>query len=152
MMEFLSAIQPWHWLIVGFLFLGLEALGTGGFLLGTALAGVLLAALLWLFPGLSWSWQLVWFGLSSLVFTVAYWKLFRRVNERSDNQQLNNRAVQLVGRVVEVSEPLTHGQGRVQIGDTLWKVKASETIEAGTQVVVVGADGMTLLVERHSQS
>ena len=72
------------------------------------------------------------------------------MNERSDNQQLNNRAAQLVGRVVEVSEPLHHGQGRVQIGDTLWKVKASETIEAGAQVIVVGADGMNLLIERHS--
>ncbi|AMO56464.1 hypothetical protein GZ77_06670 [Endozoicomonas montiporae] len=150
MMDFLSSIQPWHWLIMGFLFLGLEALGTGGFLLGSALSGLLLAALLWLVPDLSWGWQLVWFGAGSLVLTVAYWKLFRRVNEKSDNHQLNNRAAQLVGRVVEVSETLVHGQGRVQVGDTLWKVQASEAIEAGAKVVVVGADGMTLLVERNS--
>lgn len=149
-MEFLSSIQPWHWLIVGFLFLGLEALGTGGFMLGTALAGLLLALVLWLVPELDWAWQLVWFGAASLVFTVAYWKLFRRVNEQSDHSQLNNRAAQLIGRVVEVSEPLPHGQGRVQIGDTLWKVQATESIEAGTQVIVIGADGMTLLIERHS--
>ena len=69
--------------------------------------------------------------------------------KRSDHNQLNNRAAQLIGRIVDVSEPITHGQGRVQIGDTLWKVQTSETIEAGAQVVVVGADGMTLLVERH---
>ena len=67
MMEFLSAIQPWHWLIVGFLFLGLEALGTGGFLLGTALAGLLLAFLLWLLPDLAGAGN--WYGL---VWAVLY--------------------------------------------------------------------------------
>ena len=147
-MDFLTSLQPWHWLIVGFLFLGLEALGSGGFLLGSALGGLLLALVLWLAPGMSWGAQLILFGVSSLVFTVAYWKFFRKVNEQTDRAQLNDRAGQLVGRVVDLQDTLKHGQGRVQIGDTLWKVQASETIEAGSQVVVVGTDGMTLLVER----
>lgn len=150
MMDFLSTLQIWHWLIVAFLLLGMEALGAGGFLLGSALAGLLSALLLWLIPDLIWAWQLVWFAVASLVFTIAYWKFFRRVNEKSDSHQLNNRAAQLIGRVVMVSETLSHGQGRLQIGDTLWKVQASDTIEAGVNIVVVGADGMTLLIERHS--
>ena len=150
MIDFLSTIEPWHWLIIGFLFLGMEALGTGGFMLGSALSALLVALILWLTPALDWSWQLVWFGFASLAFTIGYWKLFRKVNETTDHQQLNNRAAQLIGRVVPVSEPLADGQGRIQIGDTLWKVRANETIEAGARVVVIGADGMTLLVDRHS--
>lgn len=150
MIEFLSSIEPWHWLIMGFLFLGMEALGTGGFMLGSALAALLVALILWLSPTLDWSWQLVCFGVGSLTFTVGYWKLFRKVNEKTDHHQLNNRAAQLIDRVVEVNESLAHGQGRIQIGDTLWKVKANESIEAGTQVIVTDTEGMTLLVKRYS--
>ena len=150
MVEFISSIQPWHWLIVAFLFLGMEALGAGGFMLGSALAALLLAALLWLLPELSWGTQLLYFGGLSLLLTVAYWKLFRTVNEKSDaDPQLNDRAAQLIGRVVEVSETIPHGQGRIQIGDTRWKVQASETIEAGSQITVTGSEGMTLLIERY---
>ena len=147
-MDFLTSLQPWHWLIVTFLCLGLESLGAGGFLLGAALAGLLLASLLWIMPGLAWSWQLVWFAASSLVFTVAYWKLFRKVNDRTDHLQLNNRAAQLIGRVTVVQETLEHGQGRIQIGDTLWKVRADETIETGTTVKVIDVEGMTLIIKK----
>lgn len=152
MTEFLTPVEPWYWLILGFIFLGLEAIGTGGFLLGSALAALLVALILWLAPALNWSWQLVIFGLSSLIFTLAYWKLFRSVNNKTDHQQLNNRAAQLIDRVVDISEPIAHGQGRIQIGDTLWKVKVdkTETIEAGAKVIVIGAQGMTLLIKRYS--
>jgi membrane protein implicated in regulation of membrane protease activity len=145
--DFLQTLQPWHWLIVAFLCLGLEALGAGGFLLGSAVAGFLMAFLLWLLPDLSWAWQLSWFAVFSLMSTVAYWKLFRKVNEKSDHPQLNQRAAQLVGRTVTLEDDLPGGQGKVQVGDTFWKVRASQTLEKGTTVIITGSDGMVLLCE-----
>jgi membrane protein implicated in regulation of membrane protease activity len=38
------------------------------------------------------------------------------------------------------------GQGKIQIGDTLWKVKTEGNIQAGDLIEVCDADGMTLLV------
>ena len=147
-MDFLNTIQPWHWIVLAFLFLGLEALGTGGFLLGSAAAGFLLSLLLWLMPAMSWPWQFAFFGIASLLLTLAYWKFFRSVNERNDHPELNNRAQQLVGRIMVLDEDLVNGQGRVQIGDTFWKARASGTLEKGTSVKVVGSDAMTLLLEK----
>ncbi|KEQ17735.1 NfeD family protein [Endozoicomonas numazuensis] len=149
-MDFLNTLQPWHWLIVAFLCLGLEALGAGGFLLGSAAAAFLLAAVLWLLPETGWAWQLVWFAVGSLIFTVAYWKFFRGVNEKSDYPQLNQRAAQLIGRVVVLENDLPGGQGKIQIGDTLWSVKAVGHLEKGCPVIITGAEGMTLLIDRHS--
>ena len=94
MTDLFSSLQPWHWIVLTCALLGMEALGAGGFLLGSALASALVALILWLMPELGWSGQLLWFAGFSLLFTVAYWKLFRRVNNRSDHQQLNNRAAQ----------------------------------------------------------
>ncbi|MGI9275808.1 MAG: NfeD family protein [Endozoicomonas sp.] len=147
-MDFLNALQPWHWIVLAFLLLGLEALGTGGFLLGSAAAGFLLGLLLWLMPDLGWPWQFAVFGIASLTFTLAYWKFFRRANEHNDHPELNNRAQQLVGRILVLEEDLVNGQGRIQVGDTFWKVRANGSIEKGATVQVVGADAMTLLVER----
>lgn len=142
-------IEPWHWLILTFLCLGLEALGASGFLLGSAAASLLMAALVWLFPELGWALQLTLFGGFSLIFTLAYWKLFRRANNENDHPELNQRGAQLIGRVIQLEEELIQGQGRIQVGDTLWKVRASGTIEKGSTVVVTGCDGMTLLIEQH---
>jgi membrane protein implicated in regulation of membrane protease activity len=65
----------------------------------------------------------------------------------TDQPELNRRAAQLVGRIVSVDEAITHGRGRVRIGDTLWIVEGPDT-PAGAQVRVVAAEGTVLRVER----
>ena len=149
-MDFLTVLQPWHWLVFCFLILGMEALGAGGFLLGAAAAAALQALLFWLMPDMSWMFQLSCFGVGTLVFTIGWWVLFRKPGTNSDEPLLNDRAAQMVGRIVVLDQALPGGHGRVQIGDTKWKVRAGETLEAGTTVVVTGSEGMTLTVERHT--
>ncbi|MRI34222.1 NfeD family protein [Endozoicomonas sp. OPT23] len=146
-MDFLQSLQPWHWLVFCFLMLAMEALGAGGFLLGSAAAALLLALMTWMMPSLDWASQMIWFGVGSLVFTLAYWKLFRRVNEKTDHHELNQRAAQLVGRAVVLEEELLPGLGRVQVGDTLWKVDAEQSYEKGSRVKIVGYEGMILKIE-----
>ena len=144
-MEF--ALQPWHWLVVVFLLLGAETLGAGGFLLGSALAALAVSLWIWLVPTMIWPWQLMIFGVSSLVFSVAYWKLFRKVNDKSDNLKLNNRASQLVGRTVALKKDLPAGQSKLQLGDTLWTVESVTAVAKGRTVEVVGYRGMILSVQ-----
>lgn len=143
-MGLLDSLQPWHWLILSLVLFALEALGASGFLIGAGIASALMALLLWLFPSLDWGVQLMLFGVGTLVMTVAWWKVFRRYNEQTDHPELNNRAVQMVGRVIVLEQPVSNGQGRIQIGDTFWKVRSETDLEAGTTAVVSGYDGMVL--------
>ncbi|GAA4648804.1 NfeD family protein [Kistimonas scapharcae] len=143
-MGLLDSLQPWHWLILSLVLFALEALGASGFLIGAGIASALMALLLWLFPSLDWGVQLMLFGVGTLAMTVAWWKVFRRYNEQTDHPELNNRAVQMVGRVIVLEQPVSNGQGRIQIGDTFWKVRSEADLEAGTTVVVSGYDGMVL--------
>ena len=46
-----------------------------------------------------------------------------------------------------LDQNLPGGHGRVQIGDTKWKVRANQTLEAGVTVKVIGSEGMTLLID-----
>ena len=145
-MGLLDSLQPWHWLILSLVLFALEALGASGFLIGAGIASALMALVLWLVPSLDWGVQLMLFGIGALAMTVAWWKVFRRYNEQTDHPELNNRAVQMVGRVIVLEEPVLNGQGRIQIGDTFWKVRSETDLETGTTVVVSGCDGMVLLL------
>ncbi len=146
MVEFFTQLESWHWLSLGILLLLGEVLGAGGFLLGLGIGALLVALMVSVLPGLSWQAQLVWFGVLSIVSTLVYWKGFRALNQATDQPLLNNRAERLVGRKVEILEPVVNGKGKVQIEDALWTVLADDDIEVGVAVEIVATKGMELLV------
>lgn len=145
-MDIVFTLESWHWLILLFVLLGAEALGAGGFLLGSAAAAAVVALWLWLVPNTIWPVQLMIFGIGSLLLSLAYWKIFRKLNNKSDNPELNNRALQLVGRSIVLEHDLPVGQSKLQFGDTLWKVESNRCIPRGRTVSVTGHQGMVLLV------
>ena len=64
----------------------------------------------------------------------------------TDQPDLNQRAAQLVGRVVVLEEAIVHGRGKARIGDTVWAVEGADA-PAGAQVRVTEARGTVLRVE-----
>lgn len=141
-----EVITTWHWLTLAIVLLILEVLGTGGFLLGIAVAafGMSGVVALDLFP--EWQHQLLVFSLLAVVFTLLYWKVFRGFNDKSSEPLLNDRAAQLIGRRLILEDALVGGQGRIRVGDTLWKAEAEEELEAGAKVEIFGSEGMTLKI------
>ncbi len=146
---FFVSLQLWHWLILAIALFSIEMLGITGFLLGAAAAALLLALVTGFIPDLAWSYQLLLYGLSAVIFTTWYWYRFNRFNEQTDEPQLNDRAGQMVGTVVNLPAGLPNGQGRVQIGDTSWQLRAQTSLVPGSQVIVIASEGMALLVELH---
>ena len=61
-----------------------------------------------------------------------------------DTRPINQRTTLLIGHEFELTDPVVRGQGRVQLGDTFWRVQCEGDLAAGTAVKVVGADQMTL--------
>ena len=139
---------PWYWLVLGFALIALESLGAGGFLLGGALAGVLMGLLTWLKGDLHWSTQVITFGFLTVIFTLLYWRFFKRFNQKTDNPVLNNRAAQLHGRTLTLEIDLPEREGRIQIGDTLWKVKSNQALKKGSHVIIHDSDDTTLLIKK----
>ena len=148
-MGWIATIPPWQWLVLGVVLLTLESLGIGGFFIGLAIACLVQSIVVYAFPGLSWSFQLFVFAVNALVFTFLYWKVFKPFNTRTDQPSLNNRAAQLIGRKVLIQENLPHGEGKVMIGDTYWRIRAEGGWSNGDSVTGVGSDGRLLLVEKN---
>lgn len=137
-------------------------------LLWGALGAVLIAAEL-VIPGLF----LIWFGGAALLtgLVTALWHDWGLINEagfftiaagvavavamvharrrnassESHAARINDRAGQLVGRSVTLSEPIVNGQGRVFVGDTLWSVEGPDR-PAGAAMLVAGHKGMVLVL------
>ena len=134
------------WGVAALLLFAAEALAPGAFMLwlGFAAAVVFLGVLL--IPGTTLLMQAVAFVVLSVISIQVYRTWFRGKQRASDQQLLNRRVAQLVGRVVPLERGIVNGRGRVQIADALWDVVGPE-LPTGAPVRIVGADGMTLRVE-----
>ena len=146
--EMLEQLEAWHWLVLGMLLLGAEALGASGFMIGAGIAAIILAVISWFVPELGWQIQIVLFALGAIVFTVGYWRYFKDFNEQTDHQQINDRAAQMIGRKLELEDDLPTGDGKIQIGDTLWKIKSESPLKQGDLIEVIGSEDMLLIIKK----
>ena len=135
--------EPWTWLVLGLVLIGLETVTPGIFLIWLGIAALLTGGIDYLF-GLSWQAELVSFGLLSLVAVAAGRTLTRG---RSGSIELNRRGADLVGRILPLDGPIAAGEGRVRLDDSVWRVVGPD-LPGGSLVRVVRLDGATLVVER----
>jgi membrane protein implicated in regulation of membrane protease activity len=147
-MELLQQLEAWHWLTLGLILFGLETVGIGGFLIGAGLAAIMQAVAFWLFPIMSWQLQLSVFAANTLLISLVYWKYFRSFNQQTDHQQINNRAMQLVGKRITLDADILAGENRIQIADTYWKVRNDENLVTGDRVEVTSSVGMLLHIKK----
>jgi|TARA_B110000503_G_scaffold25087_1_gene39594 membrane protein implicated in regulation of membrane protease activity len=146
MIEFFEAMQFWHWIILAIVLIAGEALGAAGFLLGLVMASLELALITYIWPDLSWQQQISLFAVLALLCSVWFWYRFKNFNKQTNQPELNNRAAQLVGREFALTQEMRGGQGKMQVGDTLWRVESPTNLPVGTQVKVTGNRDMVLLI------
>lgn len=136
-----SELGPWNWMVLGLVLLTLEILAPGVFLLWIGIAALIVGAVsLLLWDTAFWVWQLQVVVFLVLALLAAYLgnRIMTARKESSDQPLLNRRGDQLVGRTATLTEPIREGRGRVQLGDTLWRVSGPD-LPVGARVRVVRA-------------
>lgn len=146
-----TELGPWSWMVLGLVLLTLEIIVPGIFLLWIGIAALLTGALsLQLWDWASWTWQVqvVTFLVLSILSAYAGKRISASREAASDQPLLNRRGEQLIGRTATLSEPIREGRGRIQLGDTLWRVSGPD-LPAGTRVKVVriGESDLELVVD-----
>lgn len=148
--EWFSDFGVWNWFILGAVLLAVEILTPGVYFLWLGIAAILTGLLSFLLGNVGiWTWQLqvVAFLLLSIVCVLIGRRVFPATgSEDTDQPLLNQRERQLVGRTAVLEEPIREGQGRIRLGDTLWRVTGPD-LPAGTRVRVIKAAGARLTVE-----
>ncbi|OAT49200.1 NfeD family protein [Providencia heimbachae] len=146
MIELISTQPAWFWLCLGGLLLIGELLGTGGYLLWSGIAAVLVGIITLALPSLGWEWQ----GLLFAIFTVVSALLWRkwlsgRQNTKADNvNQISHKLIGVKARLLTDTE---EGFSRVRLADGSWRVYSDIPLSVETEVVVIAVDGITLKVK-----
>ncbi|MGM3224631.1 NfeD family protein [Dickeya zeae] len=146
MMALVLENAHWFWLSLGGLLLAAEMLGAAGYLLWSGVAALLTGILAWLLP-LDWAWQSTAFAVLTVIAALSWWQWLRRRLEKQPSPVLNQRGQQLIGLHTTLSEPLVNGFGRINIGDSSWRIQAEQDLPAGTVVEVTAVEGITLQVK-----
>lgn len=134
------------WAALALALMAAETLAPGAFLLWLGFAAAAVFLIVFVQPGMTLLAQMAIFIVLSFVSIAIYRKWFRGKERQSDRPHLNQRAAQLVGRVVPLERGIHNGRGRVQIADAFWDV-AGPDLPVGSDVRIVGVEGMTLRVE-----
>lgn len=140
-------LGPWSWWIIGFVFLALEIVVPGVFLLWFGIAAVITGTIALIVP-LGWTVQFAIFAGLSLILAIFGRRFYVRHSTPEDNEGLNERGRAFIGQTFTLETDMVGGQGRVKIGDTYWIVQAQENQPAGTDVTVVSANSSVLNVEK----
>jgi membrane protein implicated in regulation of membrane protease activity len=134
------------WAAVALLLFVAEVLAPGAAMLWLAFAATAVFLIVFAIAGLSMLTQAVLFAVLAVVSILVWRRWFRAHQRESDNPALNRRTAALIGRVVDLREPIVGGRGRVQIADAFWDVVGPD-LPVGARVKIVAADGMTLRVD-----
>ena len=141
-----TELGAWNWMVLGCIFLVLEIVLPGFFMLWVGLAAIVTGALsLMLWDNAWWGWeaQAIVFVVLSIISAWIGSRVMTRSRHDPDADLLNQRGAQLIGKLATLNEPIKDGRGRVRIGDTLWRVSGPD-LPAGTQVRVKGASAAEL--------
>lgn len=149
MLDWLNAnVLWWHWIILGFIFIGLETVTMTFLMLGIGVAAILtgLAALL---LHLSFAAELLVWSVLSLLFVVGWWRFIRQRTVTQSGQP--HYRVDTKGTVVEAVTPPQRGRVLFDIpvlGNREWPAFADEALEEGAKVEIVDVSGQLIKVKR----
>lgn len=141
-----AGFGPWNWFILAVLLFILETMIPGVHFLWFGLAAIIVG-FLGLATGFAWQWQVLAFGLISVLTVFWVRKYVRPDVTISDLPDLNVRGQQYIGRSLVVEQAIQNGRGKARVGDSIWAVEGPDA-PAGTRVTVTGARGTVLVVER----
>lgn len=146
MLQTLSGLGAWNWLLLAVAMFALEAVVPGVHFVWFGVAATIVGFLA-LATGMAWQWQLVGFGLLAIASVFVARRYARSDSSPSDMPDLNMRGAQYVGRLVTVEVPFSGGRGKVRVGDSVWQAEGPD-FPAGAQVRVTGAKDTVLVVAK----
>ena len=141
-----AGFGPWNWFFLVVALFLLDTIVPGVHFLWFRFAAVGVGVLA-LAIDITWQWQVVAFGVFSVVAVLWVRKYVHAGAVKCDVPDLNVRGQQYIGRLLVVEEAIECGRGKVRVGDTLWFAEGPDA-PAGTSVTVTGARGTALVVKR----
>ena len=150
-MEFV--FEPWHWFVLGVLLMLSELIIPAFAALWFGISAILVGILLWIFPALDSTVQLVLWMILSILCTVAWFRFIKPLSIDKTKAGLSREAtIGQIGLVIQVN--MEHEQIRVRfpmpvLGSDEWNCRTITSVNVGDRVRVVDILGNDLVVQPH---
>lgn len=148
-MNWINELTHWHWLILSVILITLEMLVPGAYLLWMGCAAIVLAGVMYIFPGMSFLLQILLFAVLGVAVVMLYRAYKNKHPVVTYEPALNRRGEQYIGRILVLTEAIIDGYGKAKVDDSVWKVSGEDS-PAGASVRVVAIEGSVLVVEPFS--
>ncbi len=143
-------IVYWYWLVFGMVLIIAELFVPSFTIFWFGLGGLVVAVCLWLFPGLSLSWQLFIWAVASIGFTFAWFRYLRRfMPDRTRAGMALEAARGSTAMVIGVDPEGRRGTVRFAtplLGADEWPCIGKDKIGVGDRVYVEDISGNTVIV------
>ncbi|MBJ9986021.1 NfeD family protein [Acinetobacter sp. S40] len=146
-------LQPWHWFVLGIILMLSELILPAFAALWFGIAAILVGVLLWLFPMMGLTTQIVMWIILSIVCTILWFKFIKPLSIDKTKAGLSREAtIGQIGMVIQVG--LTHDQIVVRfslpvLGADEWNCRSLSPVQVGDRVRVVDIMGNDLVVQLH---
>ena len=142
----MESINYWHWFIAGVVLIVLEVFAPGAFFLWLGVSAGVVGLILVVIPDMGWESQFLVFAVISVV-SIAAWRIrLQKHPTQSEDDSLNTRTKEYIGRVFPLSEPIENGYGKIHVDDSFWQVNGPDCA-VDKKVKVISVNGMVLNVE-----
>ncbi len=153
-MEFV--VEPWHWFVLGILLILSELILPAFAALWFGIAAIMVCILLWLFPMMGFTTQVVTWAILSILCTITWFKFIKPLSIDKTKAGLSREAtIGQVGMVIQTG--LEHGQVIVRfsmpvLGSDEWNCRCDAPVQVDDRVRVIDIQGNDLVVQPHSSS
>ena len=150
-MEFV--FEPWHWFVLGILLILSELVIPAFAALWFGLAAIMVGVLLWLFPMMGFTTQLVTWIILSVLCTLLWFKFIKPLSTGKTKAGLSREAtIGQVGMVIQTH--MEHDLITVRfpmpvLGSGEWNCRTLEPVQVGDRVRVIDILGNDLVVKPH---
>ncbi|WP_115720253.1 NfeD family protein [Gallaecimonas mangrovi] len=145
-------LQYWHWLVFGMILLMVEIFLTSFTVFWFGLGALVVSAVLAFFPALSHPWQVGLWAISSVLFTLLWFRYFKPMMR--DKSKAGNASEAIKGEsglVIAVPVGDKRGVARFTtplMGDDEWPFICQSDVAIGDRIFVLEMSGNTLIVEK----
>jgi membrane protein implicated in regulation of membrane protease activity len=150
-MEFV--FEPWHWFVLGVLLILSELVLPAFAALWFGIAAIMVGVLLWLFPMMGFTMQLVTWIILSVLCTLLWFKFIKPLSTDKTKAGLSREAtIGQVGMVIQTH--MEHDLITVRfpmpvLGSDEWNCRSLEPVQVGDRVRVIDILGNDLVVKPH---
>lgn len=144
-------LEWWHWAVLGLALVLAELVIPAFFVIWFGLGSLLVAALLFIAPGISLTAQVALWTVASLAMVILWFKVFKPGTHKTRIGTADGEVIGEIGLLVGGVAPFQRGKVRFQrpvLGAEEWVCLAEEAIPAGDRVKVVAVEGSFLKVTR----